>query len=1583
MLLLLVVMFGLFVNSLIFAPVKTPLIIVSATEFSPAVAPNAWVREDVERLKSLDDKTFTVLDTSPAWHSKRLALEEFERQWSAATARHANDGSVILYVSLPGMVDDHGTPALLLPESSPWDSGSWLMLAELLDRLKPPEGTTLQRIVLLDCTRFADDWNLGVVQNTFVERVGELIAKRADRNLHVITSGGPREKSWASPELHGSAFGQAVAEALAGESDKAQKPQKIGNRNGRVSLFELHRYTAMRVGNWARDNRGVAQTPQLFSGAGPDGADFRLAWSLDRFALDRFRDDGPTTRAADTVSVEALGKLWRRLDALRDAAPYQVDPLCWRDLEHGLLRLEKLAQAGAAYREPALKLEQYLTARLERAATRAASRKPEPGGPTQSILSDDTTPLAPGLRLHSSALAQKLGVLNAVTRTSLAERFEQAVPSGGKVASEDLHKVGLYGPTEESQFIQLLRRYQVVERQRSAEPAQAGLALHAQAEVAAIDGDPRAGYWLQPTLAAADAERRRAFDRLLAENKPPADLWAAAQTAVARAGSGPGGVRGAVEQAIAARDSAAAEAPYLAQWLCRFGDRPADDGKPQDIVARRLVPWLAQLERLGTAIDDRKTTPPEGPPDFVAEAAAMREEWTSLRKSYLAAVDTALKIPEPTPQTLADLQAALELPLLPAERRQAAMQKIAELAQRFHAAERDEERTGAAKESAATKDESPSDDAKPVVAAHDRDLLLRPHPLALLLGVDKTPGQDKAAGDAQARLAAYDEMQAAFRGQLFALPKLPSLVDEVGDEPLREQYARSERRLRLAAGLAFAKPAVDPARRLRLFDLQELVLRQCRRRLDDFWGAAGAETVDGSDRPRPFFDIVVTDHLQAAEALLPPRGATRDAFEDIERLLAQRRMGAMRGARIEIEPGLAETGSMQVVVDVVVRPGLEQMEPTVMPAGTGFAIALSGAEALPIGTATFAMPPDAKTPKARLAGEVPETFGSSYQALAVFRGNEYSLPFMRPGLGGVVIDVDRRPIDTAQVTLFGDRPQQSSVMFVLDCSSSMATEMPVELVNAQQMSRLDVSKGALDAMLEQLAARADTRVGVRFLGHRVGWAKGERSQLMTQTDYSGPIPDDLSPAADVELVLPLGRFDSVEAGLVSSRLKSVKPWGQSPLYLALTDSIRDFAADKPDTDKSVVVITDGANYQFTPAGGGLSPPAHQTLNDVLSAWQGKNVPIYILGFGTADDAAAEREFTTLAEQTGGRFFRINDGRDLLRTLRDRLGLGSYEVDTAGNAGAADRMTKLNTGVTLSGLASAPRDYTVRFQSTSAEVEVEGGEALELYASPDGTLRARSYDRDLPVEDVMSLDGDPKRYTVRVHRPRASGKIVRFPVSLQENDAIYTRRPLETWIEITPIVAGRAEARPRYLYYDRKFEPGTPVPVVMCMATDWPAESKQAQVRVWFKYEETKPQQTIDLAEVVRDPVSYAGGTPVRDQSDVKLRIQLPIEGDDSGELRVIEEHGAGSQGVHVIKVDVAGTAVDRVVRRFDAARGLVVHTFQFGKPVREIAGSARLTITSRSAALQGALHVDGDRALKVDLGGNGDFLPLDAATGAR
>ena len=113
-----------------------------------------------------------------------------------------------------------------------------------------------------------------------------------------------------------------------------------------------------------------------------------------------------------------------------------------------------------------------------------------------------------------------------------------------------------------------------------------------------------------------------------------------------------------------------------------------------------------------------------------------------------------------------------------------------------------------------------------------------------------------------------------------------------------------------------------------------------------------------------------------------------------------------------------------------------------------------------------------------------------------------------------------------------------------------------ESLGSELMPKLDVAKSALASLLAELAQRGDTRVGVRFFGHRLGWSTSLPIRLLTQDRYLGELPVDRSPSDDVEAVLTLGRFDTIEAGKVIDRLNSVIPWGQSPLYLSMGADFR-------------------------------------------------------------------------------------------------------------------------------------------------------------------------------------------------------------------------------------------------------------------------------------------------------------------------------------------------------------------------------------------------------------------------------------------
>ena len=67
-------------------------------------------------------------------------------------------------------------------------------------------------------------------------------------------------------------------------------------------------------------------------------------------------------------------------------------------------------------------------------------------------------------------------------------------------------------------------------------------------------------------------------------------------------------------------------------------------------------------------------------------------------------------------------------------------------------------------------------------------------------------------------------------------------------------------------------------------------------------------------------------------------------------------------------------------------------------------------------------------------------------------------------------------------------------------------------------------------------------------------------------------------------------------------------------------------------------------------------------NQVPLGIQG-SIALTILGFGISEDEKkeAEEEFFSIAEKSGGGYFAIESGQELLQTLRSQLQLGRYQV----------------------------------------------------------------------------------------------------------------------------------------------------------------------------------------------------------------------------------------------------------------------------------------------------------------------------------
>ena len=419
--------------------------------------------------------------------------------------------------------------------------------------------------------------------------------------------------------------------------------------------------------------------------------------------------------------------------------------------------------------------------------------------------------------------------------------------------------------------------------------------------------------------------------------------------------------------------------------------------------------------------------------------------------------------------------------------------------------------------------------------------------------------------------------------------------------------------------------------------------------------------------------------------------------------------------------------------------------------------------------------------------------------MVFFRGYQFVSQYLPASLGGAVAEVRPVASDETTVTLFGRRKQRASIVVMLDCSQSMEQRIPGETEGDSGRSRLEIAKSTLLEILNELGRDGDARVGLFLFGHRRGWDREQPGVLRTQTNYQGEIPDDLQPAEDVEEVLELGRFNSDLADQVAKRLESVKPWGQTPLFLGLVKAIDAFDRDDPDSEKSIVIITDGRNYQFTPSVNPLGGFVAQTPQSaVIQRLDGRRIRINIVSLAlqdATDVAAAEAELDDLAEKTRGRHVAVSSAGELIREVREAIGPGEYTlVDEQGrpaarasaNARETDDAvsTVLDRSLWVTPSPRVPTEYRLQLDQIDEGLEVWPGAAVELGIAADGqSLRAIPFDKG---QAAFARIGPQQSHTVRVHTPVLREGNVSLRVSLQDNTQLTTRPPEFLWLRISPL-----------------------------------------------------------------------------------------------------------------------------------------------------------------------------------------------------
>ncbi|WP_182869883.1 vWA domain-containing protein [Rhodopirellula sp. JC639] len=1593
---------------LLLSPKRTPMVVLSAAEYTWPLPPNAWAKEDFERLSVMDGETITVRgDGDPIFKAADF-YQRLEREVARAQGQ-SRRLPLIVWVSLHGIADRGDESIRLIPpKASPTDPQSWIDVHELLDRIEPL-GADRKALLILDCNRMPVNWNIGLRANQFAEKVQAAFTQRVAENkttvdLAVMLSAGPDETSYVSADLAGSVFGHYLQLGLAGAADQVSHH---GNGDGWVDLGELHRYVQTQVNWWARQSRGDRQTPVLMKVHAD--SNFHLARSLNPERLNPLIRRPTLSRPGPSISDAQLDSLWRSLDEIRAQQLYRSEPIAFRDVEHSLLWLEQLATAGKGYQTLAKRTFNRVVGEIKAMETRIARLPQSPTYPNAySLVSGNRPPLPRALRVHSLPLAEFFGTQDVTSSTQLRDRLQEfsTQPNAELLSSvrADLEKLAT-SDYRSTQFARMLNRYQTPGLWQQADVLGKLLTIQAEIEDRSVprdeDGIPadlRVHRWTRWLLGPAESWRRTAEDRVILRQQE--GLAESIQETQSRYSASMDALATAIT-ASRISDRAMAVAPYYAQWIAH-PDRASDPAETKADIENLIVPLIRETERLAAQLDAiPASTDDQALIETLRGIAALAEEQIrptvdglqeklTLRTRQLIRESLTNQL-----NTVGEIQAVLSVPLVDWESRRDLRTAMNELTARVH-----------------INLEPPSEDEQvdstgPAELAYSARIeSWQQHPLNLLLGETT----DDGANTAETPIASFLDSVAR---------QMQGMGGETTLSGQRNRCATEARRTRAAASIWFPRPTDDPIAVLRDIDIKALLMWHAERSLADFWGPAGGE--------RPFYDLAVTDYLASVDEL--DRQGTDSASGDerlVELVEAQSQLEASR----RFLPGWLTTMSARTIQldpqddvrsSLVIRS--ESDREFTPPMGTAVVSVRNESRRIDFESI---QPSDAVTlPTSGASYEVVlpadvSSVGLALKAHTVFRGHEYGGPLNLEQLGGVRIDVHPHRYQKSEVTLNGPW-DELSVVFVLDCSASMAESLEG---NADGVaSRMEIAKASLQEMLFDLGLRRNVRVGVRAFGHRLGWSVDEPVRPLTRPDFGGVIDPTVTPERDVESMLRLSDFDLAAAQSLVPEIGQLKPWGQSPLYLSVMQAIQEFSADDATADRHIIAITDGANYQFIPPS--AIDSSLTTDNDVRQAWMQTQVPVHILGLGMdrSRQQDALQEFDRLSRDTGGRFQALASSTDLKQALRNLLAPGMYRLRSYHHDQRPDVPITLGSPSRVLPAPDTPELFALQYEGrqwvdTAAQeaptqplaiepLVLEGGEAYQLYVSKAGT-EIYDYPYDDNVEamaELMTPHGAATDQVIRVHRPkRQPPDYVAFPVSWQRREPVgsddrprwrATRRPSAVWIHLQPVTVDGQEAGPAYTFYDTTFEPSEPVPVMNLLASGWPHRAVKARLRVWSRpAEESAAIELLppgiasgnrgagDASESNRlnrmIPVDESSDEPIEVTPGIRVRID-PLGttfADGVARRRYVVNFDDPDVPVTSIKVSLDESIDEkptRIVRQFDPQRRMSVHTFYY--PTRTNAPVRQIHVTNQADEIDGAWQLDRD-GVEVVIPDAGGLLPV-------
>lgn len=566
-----------------------------------------------------------------------------------------------------------------------------------------------------------------------------------------------------------------------------------------------------------------------------------------------------------------------------------------------------------------------------------------------------------------------------------------------------------------------------------------------------------------------------------------------------------------------------------------------------------------------------------------------------------------------------------------------------------------------------------------------------------------------------------------------------------------------------------------------------------------------------------------------------------------------------------------------------------------------------------------------------------------------FRGHAKRFPLeisgtQQPDSIQQLVDINPFPFRQPTITVSGEMAGSADVIFILDCSGSMANP----LQGVRQGTRMSAAKSVLNDLLNSMAsAQGKYRILTMAFGSQAGWPQGNSPQPILRPGVD--VPAGIVPGNDVKTLgesqlAPLlnrdpGRNEpGINVNRLTAEVNDLGAFGETPLYY----SIR-MALQKVDPAKAtqLIVITDGVNTQTATSTDAFRTSASQLVDEISQA-KYRNLQLQVIGFALGAEAQnlqlnkdrPPREDTLeqlawIARFKGnGGFIPADQPLEMRRRIEELIQTKVYfsvrEKDDPKDPTPYDFGAIWYASNNFGGNR---RRYEVRELQTNdtANVELRGGEALKL--SYDNVLKQMTFDEDRAVDaaretiSVVDSVNGAGTYLARVlnfQTPDTDTGTLEMPIRLENtNNTLFTVRPFHLWAEIQPSVtnafAENELFETRY-YGDLLLRNETQFPEFLLKLNQWQPAARWARVKLYLQLEKRiTPEKSISLRDLLVKNVTDSGA----DFAAGKFRVESSTS---LGEypFQVVVRVEPGNQGILPHQVEIT-PAPPRIQRTYNLA----------------------------------------------------------------